>query len=802
MLMVAGSTALFVCAGEVFADVYLEEIKVTATRRAESLQDVPISLLAISGEDIEDMSISRMEELTASMPAVTVIQSPIGNQIFIRGVGTPGSNQGIEQSVSIFHDGVYMGRHQLSRAPFMDLERVEVLRGPQSILFGKNTIGGALSVITAKPTEEFESWVIGLYGSDKEYEVSGIASGSIKDSLRGRLSFRAYGMDGYLLNTMTGEDNPNREDFTVRGQLAWDFSEILTANFKYEYSKFKQTGTHTQLGIINPLTPAAAGTSALNAILAGGPEEYDELRAVYNDGGVGLRGINAIRFDGPGFPDKLEGSDNKMSLAQLNLDWALEGHTITSITAYAGYDYDDVCDCDFAALPLIQVEAQEDYDQFSQEFRLMSELGNTFDYIAGLYYQNSKLDYSSAEGFGTNLLAPVIANMTRDYSLTQDVTLWAIFGQLAWNFSDRTNATFGLRYSHEKKKADHPLTKRFTDGWTFAGTGEYGSTPAEYDRFEIENPALAAAHNGVWASALGTFEHDIQNRKRSEGHVSWSLGLDHHLNDNTLLYGTISTGYKGGGFDARYLKLTDGNTFEYEEEKATAYELGSKMTLLGGAMTLNLAAFLTDIDDYQVSIFDGATGFLVTNAARLRTRGVEAEISWAATEDLVVNAAVTYLVAKYKEFPNGPCTAAEEVEATEEEGPAPNSCRNPFDPESAGRDRSGYTNIYAPKWAGNLNFDYRRPFGGSFEFRGTLNFYFSDDFVTASDLDPLTTQDSFTKIDARLSLGSADGKWEVAAIGKNLSNEESFTQGNDQPLVPGNFYFQTNRLRSYAIQVL
>jgi outer membrane receptor protein involved in Fe transport len=226
------------------------------------------------------------------------------------------------------------------------------------------------------------------------------------------------------------------------------------------------------------------------------------------------------------------------------------------------------------------------------------------------------------------------------------------------------------------------------------------------------------------------------------------------------------------------------------------------MTLLSGAMTLNLAAFLTDIDDYQVSIFDGATGFLVTNAARLRTRGIEAELSWAATENLVVNAAVTYLDAKYKEFPNGPCTAAEEVEANEEEGPAPNSCKNLFDPESAGRDRSGYTNIYAPRWAGNLNFDYTRPVGGSFEFRGILNFYFSDDFVTASDLDPLTTQDSFTKIDARLSLGAADGRWEVAAIGKNLSNEESFTQGNDQPLVPGNFYFQTNRLRSYAIQVL
>lgn len=151
----------------------------------------------MSGESIREMGITKAEDFTADMPAISINQSPVGNTLFIRGIGTPGNNQGIEQSVTIFHDGVYMGRHQMSRARFMDLERVEVLRGPQSVLFGKNTIGGALHVISAKPTDELEGTVSALYGwEDGEQEITGVISGPITDSLRGRLAYRGYELDG------------------------------------------------------------------------------------------------------------------------------------------------------------------------------------------------------------------------------------------------------------------------------------------------------------------------------------------------------------------------------------------------------------------------------------------------------------------------------------------------------------------------------------------------------------------------------------------------------------------------------
>ena len=390
----------------------LEEVVVTAQARTESLQDVSVSMVAMIGETIKDFGITRAEEFAADMPAVTIAQNPIGNFVFIRGIGTPGANQGIDQSVSIFHDGVYMGRHQLSRAPFFDLDRVEVLRGPQSILFGKNTIGGAISVHTAKPTDEFEGLVSGLYGSYGEQELTGVISGPITDSLRGRLAVRGYQMDGYIDNVMNGQEGPVRDDQTIRAQLAWDATDTLTITAKWEQSDFEQTQQTTQLAIFNPFDAGAAATNALNQALVAvatgtdGVERYDEERAVINDGGALLGQVVPVFAGLPGFPDLPEYSDNSMEVGQVTIDWDLGDHTLTSITAYASYDYRDVCDCDFAALPLIQVDATEDYSQFSQEVRLTSAAGEKLEYIAGFYYQESDLEYRSNEAFGSTEMDP------------------------------------------------------------------------------------------------------------------------------------------------------------------------------------------------------------------------------------------------------------------------------------------------------------------------------------------------------------------------------------------------------------
>ncbi|MEH6609181.1 MAG: TonB-dependent receptor [Halioglobus sp.] len=796
--------------GAASSQAQLEEVIVTAQQRAESLQDVPISMIAMSGETINEQAITKMEDFTANMPAVTVAQNPIGNFVFIRGVGTAGTNQGIEQSVAIFNDGIFMGRHQQSRAPFMDLARIEVLRGPQSILFGKNTIGGALSVHTAKPTTEFEGSVQGLYGTDGEQELNGVISGPITDSLRGRIAVRGYQHDGYLENVVNGGDDPERDDQTVRLAVEWDASDTILVNAKYERNEFEQTGSITQLGKVAsvPFNPTAALVTALNrasvAYATGGDgiEKLDDERAVFNDGGE-ILGILDPSFAGvPGFPDKQEGSDNEMDTAHLNVEFALGEHTLTFLTGYSHYEYRDICDCDFAALPIIEVDATEDYDQFSQEIRLTSPVGQTFEYIGGLYYHNADLYYNSIEAFGLAIAgAP---NVTRSYDFDQDQELWAVFGSLTWNFSDLSRATFGLRYSDEEKEVDRQLDKSFTGGWDFsdvvglpAGSLAFGNTAEEYDRFEATLPPVAAALNaGVWEDSgfLGTYEHTFEGRKRSEDFIDWYINLEHDLSGDTLIYATASTGIKGGGFDARFLKdAARSDLFEYDEEESLAFELGFKTTLLDGAMRLNGAIFRNEVSDQQVSVFDGATGFLVTNAAEAISQGVEMDLQWAATDNLIISAAGSYLDSTYDSWETGACWASQQVDSSHPEFQP--GCVDGF------RDASGDQTPYAPDFAFNLNFDYVLPLGDFLEARAILNYNYSDEMFTASDLDPdVALQESFSLVDLRLSLGQVDGSWEVAIIGKNLTDEKYSYNNNDQPLVAGNAYNSLHRESSYALQ--
>ncbi|MBD2858794.1 TonB-dependent receptor [Spongiibacter sp. KMU-158] len=807
-------------ASSALAAPVLEEVLVTATKRAESLQDVPISMIAMSGESIREMGVTRAEDFAADMPAVTMAQNPIGNFVFIRGIGTPGANQGIEQSVSIFHDGIYMGRHQLTRAPFMDLARVEVLRGPQSILFGKNTIGGAISVITADPTEEFESSITAMAGSYGEKEISAIVSGPLSDTLSGRLAVRGYQMDGYIKNVMTNEDGPERDDKTLRGKLRWDAAEDLTITAKLEHSKFDSTQQSTQLADINPYNAGAQATYDLNKALVAaatggdGSERYDDERAVDNDGGALLFQLQPAFIGSLGFPDKEEGSTNTMDLATLIFQWSLGEHELTATTGYAHYDYRDICDCDFSALPLIQVDATEDYDQYSQEIRIASPVGQQLEYIVGAYYHSSDLVYRSGEAFGSTLAFQQLgladprelANLTRDYGMDQKQEMWAVFGSATWSFTDATRLTAGLRYFSEDKEVDHFLNKRMTGGWVYRAGQTVGSTAADYDAFLTSPTGSTLASNGftyaqiteeVYDGLLGTYEHDIRDRKRDESDVNYQLTLEHDLSADTMIFATASSGTKGGGFDARFLRSDTSPFFEYEEEKAQNFEVGIKTYLFDNSMTLNATAFMVTVEDYQVSIFDGATAFFVQNAAEIEAKGLEVDLNWAATEKLRVGFAGSYLDNTYKDFPNAPCWATPASPASAVRG----DCVNPGT-TTAYRDASGDTNVFSPELAFNLNLNYTQPVGNSLMARFIFNANYSDEQYVSADLDPIYGyQKSFTKYDARISLGDVNEKWEVALIGKNLGDELTSTgNANDQPLVNGNGFKQTDRLRSFALQ--
>ena len=801
----------------------LEEVVVTATKRAESLQDVPVSVISTSGKQINEMSLTNAADVTSFLPAITIAENPVGNFVFIRGVGTAGINQGIEQSVSIFHDNLYLGRHQLSRAPFMDLERVEVLRGPQSILFGKNTIGGAIHAIAAKPTNQNEGRVSVLFGTDGELEANTVISGPITEKVRGRVSARVFQLDGYIDNVITGEDGPERDDWTVRGQLEIDASENLKINAKWEASEFNTGQQTTQIVVVNPFDPVSSATSALNQVLVAtatgtsGELNFDDERAIDNDGGA-LLGQILPSFAGlPGFPDLDELSENNVNQGSIAFEWDLNGHTLTAISGYAEYDYIDVCDCDFAAVPLIQVDASEDYSQFSQEIRLASPGGEKIDYIIGAYYQQSDLEYRATDSFGTTIAHEslgvptplLVPNLARSYGLNQDQDQWAVFGSATFNFTDKTRLTTGLRYFEETKTADHFLNTHFAGGWDFsallglpAGSVAFDNTVAGYDSFLAGfgsadlGGGLTAGFltEAIFTGLLGTFEHDIQNRERDEDAVTWSINLQHDFTTEVLGYASVSSGFKSGGFDARFLRTNDDPNFEFEEEEAISYELGIKSTLLDGAMRFNATAFFSEIDDYQVSIFDGATAFLVQNAAQVESKGVEVEVDWALNNQFTLRASGTWLDATYSDFPNAPCFASS---ASDVRG----NCVN-FGTPNSFRDATGETNLFSPEFAFNVNLDYLKAINNSLMFRASMNVNYSDEYFVASDLDPIFgRQDSFTRLDARLALMSADGKWEMAIIGKNLTDEFISGTNNDVPLTSGNGFAQLSRLRSVSAQI-
>ncbi|MEQ9449754.1 MAG: TonB-dependent receptor, partial [Rhodospirillaceae bacterium] len=357
----------------------IETIIVTAQSREQGLQDTPISLSAITGFRMQEANIQKVEDLQFSVPNFTMTETGISTNIFIRGIGS-GINQAFEQSVGYYVDGVHYPRAQQARAPFLDLERVEVLRGPQTILFGKNSIAGALNVTTAKPTDTVEGYLTTTYEFvDEEIITEGAVSGPLTDRVRGRLAVRYRDLGGYVYNATLDRDEPQREDFTVRGTVELDVTDNIVASLKAEYSDFDVTGR--QIETLNE-TPAAAGpfTGLTYAQILVGAFGADP--SVLNNTLDGIRSSNG------------DFSNNDMQTYVLNVDWDIGDYELRSISAYSKLSYDELCDCDYTGANVFLAGLQESYEQFSQEIRLTSPIFERFDFVTGLYFQTSDHDYA------------------------------------------------------------------------------------------------------------------------------------------------------------------------------------------------------------------------------------------------------------------------------------------------------------------------------------------------------------------------------------------------------------------------
>ncbi len=592
----------------------VETITVTAQKREADIQDVPISITAISGEVIEQSGARDFVDLAFLVPNFQFVQSNqlINTRINIRGVTSVG-NSAIEPSVGVFIDGAYVPRPGAVIGNLFDVERVEVLRGPQGTLFGRNTPVGALNITTRRPEDEFSASLRAEAGSFRSFGFQGHITGAISDSLAARVAFNYDDFGGYVENAFSGEDELDREDFAIRGSLAWNPVETVSANLVVDFQRIEYAGAEVEL-----LSETVTDTF-INRFLTVYGERVDDSDTFDNR-------INQIHTD-----DAL----NTQWGATLTLDWDVLGHTITSITAYRDWE-DDYRDEEVIRLPanILPRDRLSTTENLSQEVRLASPTGQFIEYVAGLFYYredyvidtffdlgpdycNATLASVGAGGLADTCNAAPLNAVVDLFS--QELVSYAAFGQATMNISNRLSFTAGLRWTRDEK----------TEGM-FQRT--------------VFNPA---------ARVLAPIDEDVQGLEQIASAVNWLANVRYFLTDDVMVFATASTGFKSGGFNSE----PGASDRIFDEESAKNYELGLKSTLFDRKVVANVTLFRTDIDDFQERQFQGL-GFVVDNAGSLRQQGVELDLQAAPVEQLDILMGLSYLDSEFTDFANAPSLPA------------------------------------------------------------------------------------------------------------------------------------------------
>jgi iron complex outermembrane receptor protein len=674
-------------------ETLIEEVIVTAQKRAESAQDVPISMEVVQGHQIEDFQIRTVQSLQNYVPNLLVQSSPGNDAIFIRGFGSQAANYAFDQSVSIYVDGIYGGRNRQFMAPFFDVERVEVMRGPQGALLGKNTAAGAVSVVTAGPTEELEGRLTSSYNFDREgYEAYGYLSGPLSDAWSGRIAATVTDLDGYVDNhALSSRDTTQLDNKLVRGSLRFEPNESLDVTAKIEYLDFTTDGT------------SAVRVSPTDAEL---DDEKNAGPAIYHP------------------EEDVQDSWN----GSLTANFSFGEFIVTSITGYSSFE-DDKWVGGGAGNPENWLSTfNEEFDQFSQELRVLSPTDRTFEWIVGLYYDTSDYEQFNASEYRDFVGIPGF-NGGIHHEFDQDADTMSAFSIGTWHVSNRLRISGSARYTDNEK-----------DG--------------RFDQF---------ADYGIPIGAPTSLEDSI-----NEQNTDLSASIQFNLNDSAMVYASYGEGSKAGGFVAQ--RAATAQAFTFEDEQSTNYELGLKSTLAQGRLRLNLTLYNLEFEDLQVSFYEPSIpGFITGNAAEATSKGVESEIVWQILPNLQLAGSVAYLDAEYDDFPGAQCPAS----------------ASDCDPVTNTTNLAGTTIVGASDWTGNLRGSFDYPLSDGFRLYLTIVGYFRSEYTTSSDQDPIYgVQDGYDKWDARVEIADAGGHWGVALVGKNITNEKTHNFAYLWPLQP------------------
>mgnify|MGYP006139846065 CR=1 FL=1 len=689
----------------------LEEIVVNAQLREENIQDVPVAVSAISGDYLEDNSIKDVIELMTSIPSLVVStnQSSSTGNFSIRGVGTGAQNFGLESSVGLYVDGVYRARQSSIINQLVDIEAVEVLRGPQGTLFGKNSASGALLIRTVKPSHEKDGFVEITGGEHALVNLSTGFNYSLSENLASRTTMFTSERDGFVDVDNLGADVNNRSRFGFRQQFLYEPSADFSARIILDYAEIDENCC-AALTLKDSLV--ASGRNNAGAPIMGTDAILTQLGGtVYRTGSFdeGKMSLNA-----------LPNSHSEDSGISLEINKRFDNFDFVSVTAQRSFDTQDFIDADFSDVDLATRLYGADQEMFSQEFRISGDINERLKYIAGAYFFKQEIestdfiDFGSllspyvtaaspkvlgalmatppalmgfinaayGTAFGSSFAAPIVAgNQIQDAS-DQDHRAGAIFGRIDYNLTDNLEINLGLRYTDEEKS----MISRFNESNATPGQSSVNTTaigtalaiagaqakaaqgaPAGDGTGNTYNATLAAMNPTTMLPALNVLytpgwatcsvsarfcPRPNLNTDMNDSRVTGNVGLSWSANSTTLLYGSFGTGYKSGGTNTDRMGLGFDAVFDAEDTET--FEIGLKKDFLNDSLRMNVAVYDMQVEDLQTNTFTG-TAFNLQNAGKLDVQGLEAEVWWNPTDTLSFFLAYAHTNANFVDFGSGNC---------------------------------------------------------------------------------------------------------------------------------------------------
>ncbi len=744
-LLPAGALQAGIPDAEKFA---IEEVTVTAERREANLQSVPVAVSSFSPEDLKAQQVSSIGDLQALVPNLSIHVGDANNAVvYIRGIGQIDSIAFFEPGVGIYLDDIYLGRAQGAFLDVVDVERIEVLRGPQGSLYGRNTVGGAIKYVSAQPTSEFTGDVSATIGSNDRVDLKTTLSGPIVgDVLTGRLTLANMSHEGYTDNLYDGKKDGDRDVRFGRGVLKYQPNDRLSVQFAMDVSDGNPNRSRTP----SKETP-------INVLVVD-PYTF---------------GASVQSFEADDDPYQVNADFNQTEFTEttgysLNASWELSDQLkLKSITSYREMEYGTEVDLDGTPLNAFGIFYFNDQDQFSQEFQLSYE-SDKVSLVSGLYA--FKEDGSTFDGgvFSNFLIAS-----SGESSFSTDSV--ALFGQLDYDLSERLTATVGFRYTEEEK--DYQRQTEDFDLTALAGiTFDPVTFAVSYTQAELLNPSSADLALG---GGIGVPRPFADPDSAEFDNFSPKFGLKYMLNENTNLYGTLSSSFKSGGFNGR---LADGQLEPYDEETLTSAEVGIKTQVLNDRVRVNAAAFYNQYDDLQVSSFeataDGSALLPVfSNAGEALIQGVEIEITALLSEQLTLSANIGYLDAEYQEFFADADTLTNTVIDVSDEREMVN----------------------APEWDAfvGLSYDFTLENVGQLTLLADIS-YRSKTYLEVNSSENLA-QGGYSLFNAALMFESFDGHWQFMLGGKNLSDKAYRTHAFDLSAFPGVELGYYNAPRTYSL---